>query len=188
MRYYSERRSDCRLDYAGRHLPDCLGAVVGQEVAMIVVGIDPGPKESAYVVWDGKNILQHANLLNDGMLDTMYPLHHEFIPCLWVETMQSYGTIMGGATIDTLIWIGRFIEGWKRKTGELPKLAFRPKIKAHICGNAAAKDSHVREALIDRIGPQGKKHSPGPTYGISGHIWSALAVAVYGYDKETTPK
>jgi hypothetical protein len=41
----------------------------------------------------------------------------------------------------------------------------------------------VRQALIDRLGLQGTKKAPGPTYGIKSHEWAALAVAVYGWDQ-----
>jgi hypothetical protein len=41
-----------------------------------------------------------------------------------------------------------------------------------------AKDANIRQALIDKIGPQGTKKDPGPTYGISKDVWSALAIAV----------
>jgi hypothetical protein len=40
----------------------------------------------------------------------------------------------------------------------------------------------VRQALIDRLGPQGTKKNPGPTYGMRSHLWAALAVAVYAGD------
>jgi hypothetical protein len=40
----------------------------------------------------------------------------------------------------------------------------------------------VRQALIDRLGPQGTKKNPGPTYGMRSHLWAALAVGVYAWD------
>ncbi len=42
---------------------------------------------------------------------------------------------------------------------------------------------NIRQALIDRFGPPGKKKAPGATYGLSGDMWSALAVAVTFTDK-----
>jgi hypothetical protein len=59
---------------------------------------------------------------------------------------------------------------------------FRKDIKLHLCNSPRAKDANVRQALIDRIGPQGTKKNQGPTYGIKSHQWAALAVAVYGWD------
>lgn len=153
---------------------------------MNVIGIDPGPKESAVVEWDGKLILLAENIPNEQLLGRM----EEWVggwQHLWIEGMQSYGVVMGGATVQTLMWIGRFIQNWKHVSGNREVfLCYRPKIKAHICGNAAAKDSHVAEALQDRLGPKGTKAAPGPTFGISKHLWSALAVATYGYDLATT--
>jgi hypothetical protein len=46
-----------------------------------------------------------------------------------------------------------------------------------------AKDQNIRQALIDRLGPPGTKKNPGPTYGVTSHMWSALAVAVTAHDK-----
>ena len=90
-------------------------------------------------------------------------------------------------------------------------LVERPDIKLVLCGSRAAKDPNVRQALIDRWGGDsvavgGKKcpecrqrrtqqsgcglcrgsgweHPKGVLYGIGSHVWSALAVAVWG--KET---
>jgi hypothetical protein len=56
-------------------------------------------------------------------------------------------------------------------------------VKLHLCNSPRAKDGNVRQALIDRVGPQGTKKGQGPTYGIKSHEWAALAVAVYGWDK-----
>ena len=148
-----------------------------------IVAIDPGPKESAYVQWDGKQILDFGNIPNDEIIGRMESWARVDFADLWMEGMQSYGTIMGASTIETLIWIGRFYQEWVHLRASPATLALRTKIKTHICGNAAAKDGHVREALIARIGPPGKKSSKGHTYGISSHAWQALGLAVYAYDK-----
>jgi hypothetical protein len=62
----------------------------------------------------------------------------------------------------------------------------RATVKAHLCRSAKAKDSNVRQALIDLFGGKenaiGTKKTPGPLYGISGDVWAALAVAVTWYD------
>jgi hypothetical protein len=59
------------------------------------------------------------------------------------------------------------------------ELIYRKDIKLFLCGTMRAKDANIRQALIDKIGPQGTKAQPGPTYGIKSHSWAALAVAVY---------
>ena len=57
-----------------------------------------------------------------------------------------------------------------------------------------AKDSNIRQALIDRFGPVGTKKNPGWFYGVSKDVWAAIAVGgvtfhdLYlegqGYEKE----
>ena len=53
----------------------------------------------------------------------------------------------------------------------------------HLCGSAKAKDSNIRQAIIDRYGGDpkrciGTKKAPGPLYGISADQWAALALAL----------
>ena len=67
-------------------------------------------------------------------------------------------------------------------------LCYRKDIKLHLCGTTKARDPNVRQALIDRLGKPGTKKNPGPTYGVSSHAWSALAVAVYASDQAKLQK
>jgi hypothetical protein len=89
--------------------------------------------------------------------------------------IASYGMAVGASTFETCVWIGRFIEVARVDV----ELIFRKDIKLFLCGTMRAKDANIRQALIDKIGPQGTKKTPGPTYGIKSHSWAALAVAVY---------
>ena len=57
-------------------------------------------------------------------------------------------------------------------------LVYRQDVKQFLCHSARAKDGNIRQAIIDRLGPPGVKSAPGVTYGISKHLWSALAVAL----------
>ncbi len=57
----------------------------------------------------------------------------------------------------------------------------RRAVKLALCGDSRAKDANIRQALIDRFGGSaavGRKAAPGPLYGISRDVWSALAIAV----------
>ena len=59
-------------------------------------------------------------------------------------------------------------------------------VMVHLCHDSRAKDTNIRQALLDlfpRAGggatPQvGTKGKPGPLYGVSSHAWPALAVAI----------
>ena len=63
---------------------------------------------------------------------------------------------------------------------------YRSKVKLHFCGSSRAKDGNVRASILDRFGGKltavGKKATPGPLYGVHGHMWSALAVAIYAME------
>ena len=54
--------------------------------------------------------------------------------------------------------------------------------KINLCGNMKAKDSNIRQALIDRFGVVGTKKNPGWFYGVSKDVWQAIAVGVTYYD------
>lgn len=108
--------------------------------------------------------------------------HGEDLVC--IEMVACYGMAVGAETFNTCLWIGRFVERWNYLNGVTPKLIYRRDIKLHHCGTAKAKDSNIRQALIDKYGPPGNKKAPGGTYGISKHMWAALAVAAYVHETE----
>ena len=89
---------------------------------------------------------------------------------------------VGREVFETVYWIGRFAQAAQPVEHTLVS---RGAVKMHLCGSKRAKDSNIRQALIDRFGGSaaiGRKADPGPLYGISGDVWSALAVAVTWYD------
>jgi len=156
---------------------------------MRVIGIDPGPTISAYVLYDGERVLRCGELTNDVMLARLSDLDLEGT-LLSVEQIVSYGRPVGSDIFETVFWSGRFIQMWE----PLPwtRVAFRD-VGRHLCNAASGiKESHVRQALLDRFGPSrreaiGIRKQPGPLYGVSGHGWSALAVAVTALDQFLTP-
>lgn len=94
---------------------------------------------------------------------------------LAIEMIASYGMPVGREVFETCVWIGRFIEAWGG-TYAMTRVT-RNEVKNHLCGSSKAKDSNIRQALIDLFGPPGKKSDPGPTFGLSGDMWAALGVA-----------
>ena len=93
-----------------------------------------------------------------------------------VEMVASYGMPVGKEVFETCVWIGRFMQVWHDP--DAVRLIYRRDVKLHLCGSARAKDGNIRQALIDKLGPQGTKKAPGPTYGVKSHAWAALALAV----------
>ena len=48
----------------------------------------------------------------------------------------------------------------------------------HLFTGEHLTDKNIRQVLLDRFGPPGTKKAKGHLYGVSGHMLSALAVAV----------
>ena len=138
-----------------------------------IFAVDPGPEESGWVLY--QNGLVFASGVSDN--DTLMKVLHQYrndSRLLAVEMIASYGMPVGREVFETCVFIGRLIEAW---AGKFRKV-YRQDVKLHLCKSNKAKDGNIRQALIDKLGPQGTKKCPGPTYGIKSHAWAALGVAV----------
>lgn len=150
----------------------------------MLIAIDPGPEQSAYVLYDTVNGTPAAfeKVPNQLLLDTLEPLVEQDGNTAAIEMIASYGMPVGAEVFETCLWIGRYAETFAR-LGVPVRFVYRKDVKVHLCGSVRAKDGNVRQALIDRYGPGkelavGRKATPGPLYGVSGDVWAALAVAV----------
>lgn len=95
-----------------------------------------------------------------------------------IEMIASYGMPVGKEVFDTCVWIGRFIERISRFATDKIYYIYRKDEKMNICHSMKAKDSNIRQALIDRFGEVGTKKNPGWFYGFKADIWSAYAVGI----------
>ena len=147
---------------------------------MLVLGIDPGPTESAYVLFDSttQTVAQHHKVFTDAMLSDIEDFRNDYVDVLVIEQIASFGMAVGAEVFETAFNSGRFCEAWDEPWHRVK----RHEVKMHLCGNMRAKDGNIRQALIDRWGGKenaiGRKAKPGPLYGLHGDEWSALAVAV----------
>lgn len=144
----------------------------------MILAIDPGDQLSAFVVYDGKRPVDHGKVPNVEMRSRVGLGNYHV---LVVEMIASYGMPVGAEVFETCVQIGRLQE--IAESSGLPwHLVYRREVKLHMCGQARAKDSNVRQALIDKYGGKakaiGRKSSPGPLYGLKADEWQALAVAV----------
>lgn len=78
---------------------------------------------------------------------------------LAIEMVASYGMPVGETVFETCVWIGRFIEGLKFAVRGFSKV-YRKDEKINLCHSMKAKDSNIRQALIDRFGEVGIKKNP----------------------------
>lgn len=155
-----------------------------------VLAIDPGDIESAYVLWDGENIIDKAKEKNDIVLRKISEIFFD-VPNLEVaiEMVASYGMPVGKTVFDTCVWIGRFIQVCDSLSVKYRQV-YRKEIVSYICHSARAKDSNVIQALVDRFGDvyehgkygKGTKKNPGFFYGFYKDVWQSFAVGVYYFD------
>ena len=155
----------------------------------LIIAIDPGPEFSAYVIWDGSAIALFGYEMNTEVrrLIANYRTPSVAWPNLRlaIEQIGHYGTGMpaGRSVFDTCVEIGRFVQAWHPHKDDA-MLILRKDIKLWHCGSMRAKDGNIRQVLIDKYGAPGTKKKPGPTYGISSHLWQAFALATYVTETE----
>jgi hypothetical protein len=150
--------------------------VEGEGRVTSVLAIDPGSFQSAWLRFDGTRPHGFGITANDVLVRA---LRSGGLPdVVVIEKVESYGMAVGAEVFDTVLWTGRFAEAANRvPVVMLPRRA----VKLALCGDSRAKDANIRQALIDRFGGPaavGRKAAPGPLYGISRDVWSALAIAV----------
>jgi hypothetical protein len=153
---------------------------------MTIFAIDPGPKESAFVVRRDGNIDSFGKQNNHQVMARLTESSRSGT-VLVIEKIASYGMPVGEEVFETVYWTGRFAEAWRwcghnKEAVRIP----RKEICVHLCGSARARDANIRQACIDRVGPVGKKSAPGPTFGIVADVWAALAVALVAEDRIRT--
>ena len=133
---------------------------------MILLAIDPGNEQSAFVLYGTETKEIHAKGILENKMILEYIQDNSFDE-LVIEMIACYGMPVGKSVFETCVWIGRFIE-----TSDKPfHFVYRKDEKMFLCNSMKAKDGNIRQALIDLLGKE-------KTKGCSKDIWAALAVAV----------
>lgn len=154
---------------------------------MLILAIDPGTRQSGYVAYS-KTERRHATggvCDNADLLAMIRNCGNGERAGEWVvviERVVNYGKAVGDETFDTILWAGRFAER-AISCGARVVLIPRKDVKLCLCGTSTTKDTHVREALANRLGATkktltGSKNKPGPLYGLDSHAIAAYALAV----------
>lgn len=150
---------------------------------MNLLAIDPGNIESAYVEIDGTmKPVKFGKIKNEELLSMIYK--NCFADCLTVviEMLACYGMPVGKEVFETCVWIGKFEEAFGNMSKNV-KYVYRKDEKMAICNSMKAKDSNIRQALIDLFAKhdfkngKGTKKNPDFFYGFKADIWQAYAVA-----------
>lgn len=166
----------------------------------LILAIDPGPVESAYVMLRDGWINRHDKVSNRAMLGLLNNIDGRRQPSAIVieKPVPFYSHIKMQPLLDTVHWCGRFEQhlAWLDLHSRIV-WATRKEVASHVCRAMRGKlnDSSVRQAMIDRWGPRTvrltdeeqdgipkskrRKSRPGPTAGITKDQWAALAVATW---------
>lgn len=150
---------------------------------MIILGIDPGPEKSWWVKWDTKE----KRIIDKGVcLNAKIPLSYQNnIGMVAVEDIQCFGMPVGKDVFETAKAIGRFLEKAENEHTSITQVP-RREIKLHFCDTTRAKDSNIRQAIIDRFGGKekaiGNIKNPCVLYGVKKDLWSALALCLWYED------
>ena len=152
---------------------------------MTILAIDAGNTESGYAIIEMPNfeLIEFGKIENERLLDYLVerPKHDYEIA---LEMIASYGMAVGKDVFETCVWIGRFEQALRNEGCTDINYIYRKDEKMTLCGSMKAKDSNIRQALIDRYAKfdfkngKGKKANPDVFYGVSKDVWSAIAVGV----------
>jgi hypothetical protein len=151
---------------------------------MLILALDPGPTETGWVVLTDDRAVRACGTSQNGVLLSNLENFWNDGAHLAIEMVASYGMAVGREVFETVWWIGRFTQAWP-KPDEVRRV-YRMDVKMHVCKDSRAKDANIRAGLLDMFPasgggktPQiGTVKQPGPLFGVSGHMWSALGVAV----------
>lgn len=167
---------------------------------MKILAIDPGNIESGYAVIEMPDfkLLDFGKVKNEELLEMLVTYSYDLwekregdevryfkFDAVAIEMVASYGMAVGKSVFDTCVWIGRFIQALANDGVDY---VYRKDEKMCLCGSMKAKDSNIRQALIDRYAKhdfkngKGVKKNPDTFYGVSKDVWQAIAVGVTYYE------
>lgn len=159
---------------------------------MNIIAIDPGNKESGWVVMDSETLkpLEFGKTENEDLRSRFPSLRWGYkMSDAVIERVACYGMAVGRDVFDTCEWIGRFTELFEF-AGVKVHYITRKDEKINLCGSMKAKDTNIRRALIDRFAEhdfkngKGTKNNPDWFYGFKADIWAAYAVGVTWCDMQ----
>ena len=152
-----------------------------------IFAIDPGNIESGYAIIEmpAFSVIEAGKVNNNDLLSEI-PIITSTVDMFAVEMIASYGMAVGKDIFETCVWIGRFLQASSMDAN----IVYRKDEKLHLCGDLRAKDTNIKQALINRFAKfdfktgKGTKKNPDTFHGVSKDAWQAIAVGVTAYEKE----
>ena len=149
---------------------------------MEILSIDVGTTEAGFCLIDMNTYkpIRFGKISNEELLQIVKKENYDV---LIYEEFQSYGMPIGISTITSITWNGRYIQSALDREKKVDYI-YRKEEKMNLCGTMKAKDSNIRQALIDRFGEVGTKKNQGWFYGFKNDVWAAYAVGITWLDKQ----
>lgn len=154
----------------------------------VIFAIDPGNTQSGYaiIMMPDFSLIEFGKVDNENLLKMLERYSRaNAVDVFAIEMVASYGMAVGKDVFETCVWIGRFIQAIHPNEHAY---VFRKDEKICLCGSLKAKDSNIRQALIDRYAKfdfktgKGVKKKPDTFHGVSKDAWQAIAVGVTYYE------
>ena len=165
-------------------------------MSLILLAIDPGDVYSAFCFIDMETYkpLYFDKVKNDDMFDLIdiyiekYKYDNSFSLHVACEMISSYGMPVGKSVFETCVLIGAIKMYMGIFYSTRVDYIYRKDEKLCICGQVKAKDSNIRQALIDRFAKfdfkngKGTKKEPDWFFGFKADVWAAYCVGVTWID------
>lgn len=158
--------------------------------ARIVVGVDPGPRVSGLVAYDAvlrRVVYTRGEAPIEDVCEYIYTIYTDAWrtdALLAIERVQSQGhggaDLFATAEVVGRVWQRALDAGW---AADRILLVYRRQVCRVLDVAGGGRDAVVRQRMIEMHGGTravavGTRRLPGPLYGVSGHAWQALGLAV----------
>lgn len=149
---------------------------------MKIFAIDPGSEESGYAMIELPEFrILYFGKKDNGSLMNKLPYLAADADIVAIEMVASYGMPVGKDVFETCVWVGKFEYILRDK--QIRRI-YRADEKMEICYDSRAKDSNIKQALVNRYAKhdfksgKGTKKNPDTFYGVAKDVWQAIAVGV----------
>ncbi len=158
----------------------------------MIFAVDPGNTHSGFAIIRMPDFVlcEFGKVRNEELLEMLERYSRaKAVDAFAIEMVASYGMAVGKDVFETCVWIGRFIQAIHPKEATF---VYRKDEKICLCGSMKAKDSNIRQALVDRYAKfdfktgKGTKKEPDTFHGVSKDVWQAIAVGVTFYENQQT--
>jgi len=164
----------------------------------MIFAIDPGTTHSAFCLVDSESLIQRCGKIdNTAMLEEIALLSQwrEKELSLYIEMVEGRGHGIGKTTLDTVVWIGRFIQFAAQMGMTLTPIP-RSSVKSHFEVKRRTKknqlpnaDTQIKMILEKRFARhwrlKGNAHyfdTVQETRKVTADVWQAFALAVMMHD------